>query len=452
MERLTLAQIAAWCGAETALDGTVGRISIDSRDVDEDTLFIAIVGERFDGNDFVADVLRQGVKAVLCSRDCGADPRLMRVKDTTAAFLAIAAGYRSRYDIPFVGLTGSVGKTTSKGMVYAALNRRFKTYRTEGNLNNNIGVSKTLLQLDGTYEAAVIEMGMDHAGEISALSKAVRPDVGVITNVGTAHIETLGSRENILRAKCEILDGMAPGSPLVINGDNDMLAAYRNDDHRLYGFGVSGENLYLRAEDILSDAHGSRFTAVCETGERTPVFVPAVGLHNVYNALCAVTVGHLLGLGFDEAAAGVADFQTEGMRQNVTEIRGMTFIEDCYNANPDSMRAALNTLHTLGTGRTIAVLGDMLALGDTGEQAHRDVGAYAADMNCTALFTYGEQAAFCAEEARKRGVETFAFDDKDALRETLKAYLQSGDVVLFKGSRGMKMEDVFQGLYKEWNQ
>ncbi|MBQ3889486.1 MAG: UDP-N-acetylmuramoyl-tripeptide--D-alanyl-D-alanine ligase, partial [Clostridia bacterium] len=169
MERLTLAQIAAWCGAETALDGTVGRISIDSRDVDEDTLFIAIVGERFDGNDFVADVLRQGVKAVLCSRDCGADPRLMRVTDTTAAFLAIAAGYRSRYDIPFVGLTGSVGKTTSKGMVYAALNRRFKTYRTEGNLNNNIGVSKTLLQLDGTYEAAVIEMGMDHAGEISAL-------------------------------------------------------------------------------------------------------------------------------------------------------------------------------------------------------------------------------------------------------------------------------------------
>ena len=258
MKSVTVKQIAEFCGSTSQLDGEILKISTDSRDIDENTLFIALVGERFDAHEFIGDVLDKGAKAVVCSKNVGDDPRIIYVEDTGKALLDIGHGYRKLFDIPFIGLTGSVGKTTSKGMIYAVVKKKFDALRTAGNLNNEIGVPKTLFCLEEHHEAAVIEMGMNHFDEISRISKAVEPSIACITNVGTAHIENLGSREGILKAKCEILDGMAKGSTLIINGDNDMLATLDRDDYKLVRFGIDGDNLDMWAEDISSNALGLR--------------------------------------------------------------------------------------------------------------------------------------------------------------------------------------------------
>ncbi len=446
--KLSLKEIAEFCCTQTELTGDVLKISTDSRDIDENTLFVALVGERFDGNDFVEDVLNKGAKAVVCSKYNGNDNRVILVKDTGEALLRIAKGYRKKFNIPFIALTGSVGKTTSKGMIYSVVSGKYNTLRTAGNLNNEIGVPKTLFCLEENHQAAVIEMGMNHFGEISRLSQTVLPDIGVITNVGTAHIENLGSREGILKAKCEILDGMKKGSPLIINGDNDMLNTIDTKDFEIIKFGIEKHN-DVYAENIVQKTDGSVFTAVYGN-EKAECFVPAVGVHNVYNALCAICVGLRLGYTLQEAANGVKAFEPEGMRQKITQIKGMTFIEDCYNANPDSMCAALETLKTLKKTRIIAVLGDMLELGDYSEKAHSLVGEKAGEVGCDFVFTYGSESKFISQFAEKNGVKAVSFTDKNELTNYLKNILCDGDTVLFKGSRGMKMEEIFITLYKEW--
>ena len=447
MEKISLKKIAEWCGVETILDGFVEKISTDSRDIDETTLFVALKGERFDANDFVPDVLNKGAKAVVCSRYDGNDERVILVEDTGKALLDIAAGYRQNFNIPFVALTGSVGKTTTKGMIYAVLSEKFKTLRTEGNLNNEIGVPKTLFRLEKSHEAAVIEMGMNHFGEISRLSKAVCPDIGVITNVGTAHIENLGSRNGILKAKSEILDGMKAGSPLVINGDSDILNKVQADNYKVIRFGLDGGD--VTAENIDPTSLGSGFT-VKYKDETARAFVPSQGIHNVYNGLCAIAVGLLLGMTLEECVRGLRNFAPEGMRQKITSVKGMTFIEDCYNANLDSMCAALETLKSLKIRRTVAVLGDMLELGDFSKEAHQRVGEKAFETECAFVVTFGKDAEDIAKSFIESGGVAKAFQDKTELTDYLRENLKEGDTVLFKGSRGMKMEEIFTSLYKEW--
>ncbi len=447
MEKISLKKIAEWCGVETVLDGFVEKISTDSRDVDGATLFIALKGERFDANDFVPDVLNKGAKAVVCSRYEGDDERVILVEDTGKALLDIAAGYRQSFNIPFVALTGSVGKTTTKGMIYAVLSEKFNTLRTEGNLNNEIGVPKTLFRLESSHEAAVIEMGMNHFGEISRLSKTVCPDIGVITNVGTAHIENLGSRNGILKAKSEILDGMKAGSPLVINGDSDILGKVEAEDYMVIRFGLDGGD--VTADNIDPTPLGSGFT-VKYKNETARAFVPSQGIHNVYNGLCSIAVGLLLGMTLEECVRGLRNFAPEGMRQKITSVKSMTFIEDCYNANLDSMCAALETLKSLKIKRTVAVLGDMLELGDFSREAHRRVGEKAFETECALVITFGEAAEEIAKAFIENGGNARAFQDKTELTNYLRETLEAGDTVLFKGSRGMKMEEIFTSLYKEW--
>lgn len=447
MEKISLKKIAEWCGVEAGLDGFVEKISTDSRDIDAGTLFIALKGERFDANDFVPDVLSKGARAVVCSRYEGTDERVILVEDTGKALLDIAAGYRQNFKIPFVALTGSVGKTTTKGMIYAVLSEKFNTLRTEGNLNNEIGVPKTLFRLESSHEAAVIEMGMNHFGEISRLSKTVCPDIGVITNVGTAHIENLGSRNGILKAKSEILDGMKAGSPLVINGDSDILNKVEADDFNVIRFGLDGGDVV--AENIDPTQLGSGFT-VTYKGQRAQAFVPSQGVHNVYNGLCAIAVGLLLGMSLDECVRGLRNFAPEGMRQKITSVKGMVFIEDCYNANLDSMCAALETLKSLKINRTVAVLGDMLELGDFSDEAHRRVGEKAFETDCGMVVTFGEAAENITNSFIEKGGLGKSFSDKAELTDYLRQTLKEGDTVLFKGSRGMKMEEIFTSLYKEW--
>ena len=450
MEEILLSEIASWCNAETTLTGSVKSISTDSRVVDENTLFIALKGERFDANDFVDDVLSKNAKAVVCSRYSGKSDRVLLVEDTGKALLEIAKGYRQKFNIPFVALTGSVGKTTTKGMVHAVLSEKFNTLKTQGNLNNEIGVPKTLFCVENTHEAAVIEMGMNHFNEISRLTDAVKPDIGIITNVGTAHIENLGSREGILKAKMEITEGMKKGAPLIINGDNDMLSAISTADFEVIKFGIDANDLYMKASNVKFLPDGSEFVASCE-GEEVVAFVPAVGVHNVYNALCAMCVGKKLGFSLKEAAGALKNFAPEGMRQNVRSVNGYVFIEDCYNANPDSMKASLVTLNTIKKSRSIAVLGDMLELGSYSDEAHLAVGKFAAEQKTDIVLTFGEAAELIKKGAEGAGALAKGFADKAELTSYLKSILQKNDTVLFKGSRSMKMEEIFHTLYKEWD-
>lgn len=450
MEEIFLSEIALWCNTETSLQGTIKTISTDSRVIDEDTLFIALKGERFDANDFVDEVLLKNAKAVVCSRYNGNSDKVILVEDTGKALLQIAKGYREKFKIPFVALTGSVGKTTTKGMVHAVLSEKYNTLKTQGNLNNEIGVPKTLFCLEKTHEAAVIEMGMNHFNEISRLTDTVKPDIGIITNVGTAHIENLGSREGILKAKYEITEGMKKGSPLIINGDNDMLATINTDDFEIIKFGIEQNDLYMKAENIEFLPDGSQFTAVCEN-ESVKAFVPAVGVHNVYNALCAMCVGKKLGFTLQESAAALKNFAPEGMRQNVRNILSYTFIEDCYNANPDSMKASLVTLNTIKKTRSIAVLGDMLELGSFSDEAHYEVGKFAAEQKTDIVLTFGNLSELTKKGAEESGTFAKSFSGKEELAEYLKSILKENDTILFKGSRSMKMEEIFHKLYKEWD-
>lgn len=449
MKSISLQTVAEWVGGRLCGENKeINNVSIDSRTVDASTLFIAIKGDRFDAHDFVNDVEKSGAAAVMCHRqvDCGLP--VIYVDDTKKAFVELAKNYRKSFDgLKVIGLTGSVGKTTTKEMTYEVVSRKYRAIKTEGNLNNDIGLPKTLLRLENDTQAAVIEMGMSAFGEISLLTKACLPDIGIITNIGVSHIEHLGSRDGILKAKLEILDGMKKGSPLILNGDNDKLSTVKNDDYKLIFFGIENENADVRAFDIKENGSNTEFY-VKAYSKTQKVTIPTVGIHNVYDALAAYTVGLLLELPTEEIANALENYTPSGMRQRLKEVNGVKIIEDCYNASPDSQRAALNVLSDMNAGRKIAVLGDMLELGDYSETAHREVGKYAAEKKIDVLYAFGEQSKYIAQEAKKGVERVLWFDDKAQLAKTLVQDVKSGDCVLFKASRGMKLEEIIEKLYE----
>lgn len=443
---LMLKEICAVLGCTCGEDKQVLNICTDTRKITEGSLFIALVGERFDGNDFVNTAFEKGAVAAVCSRSVEADGEVLVVENTGTALLQIAAYYRSLFSIPFVGITGSVGKTTTKEMVYAVLSEKFNTLKNEGNLNNEIGLPTTVFRLDSDYEAAILEMGMSAFGEISRLACVAQPNVGIITKIGVSHIEHLGSREGILKAKLEILDGLKPGAPLIVNGDDDLLSGVKLNDRRVITFGIENEDCDYRAVNIEQNGYSTSFTVLFDGGEQR-VTIPTVGMHNVYNALSAFAAGVFLGVTTMNAANGLANYVTSGMRQNVRDFNGITLVEDCYNASPDSVRAAVEVLCGMSAGTKTLVFGDMLELGDISEQAHREVGELVASKGIDRFYTYGKMAALAAQTAEECGAGIVkAFDDKLALAGLLKETLVSGDAVLFKASRGMKLEDVIIGF------
>lgn len=449
MKSISLQTVAEWVGGRLCGENKqINNVSIDSRTVDASTLFIAIKGDRFDAHDFVKDVEKSGAAAVMCHKEVECNLPVIYVNDTKKAFVELAKNYRKSFDgLKVVGLTGSVGKTTTKEMTYEVVSRKYRAIKTEGNLNNDIGLPKTLLRLENDTQAAVIEMGMSAFGEISLLTKACLPDIGIITNIGVSHIEHLGSRDGILKAKLEILDGMKKGSPLILNGDNDKLSSVKNDDYKLIFFGIENENADVRAFDIKENGSDTEFF-VKAYSKIQKVTIPTVGIHNVYDALAAYTVGLLLELPAEEIAKALENYTPSGMRQRLKEVNGVKIIEDCYNASPDSQRAALNVLSDMNAGRKIAVLGDMLELGDYSETAHREVGKFAAEKKIDVLYAFGEQSKYIAEEAKKGVERVLWFDDKAQLAKTLVQDVKSGDCVLFKASRGMKLEEIIEKLYE----
>lgn len=451
MKAFTLQEAAAALGLpQMQAQATLADVCTDTRKIQPGSLFVCLRGERFDGHSFASQAAQLGAAALLVDHPVDADVPQLVVTDTGKALLQLAGWYRRRFQLPVVGLTGSVGKTTTKEFIALVLGAKYNTLKTQGNLNNEIGVPQMLFRLEDSHTAAVIEMGMNHFGEISRLTRAVAPTVGLITNIGVSHIENLGSRAGILQAKLEILEGMAPDAPLIVNMDNDMLRTVKLGDRPLLTFAIDDQSADFTATDIAEQGSTTTFTVHHSTFTQ-PVTIPTVGIHNVYNALAAMAVGYVTGVDPVAAAAALANYVPAGMRQNLVQVGGVQVIEDCYNASPDSMRAALQTLGKLPVHRRYAVLGAMLELGDYAKEAHTQVGKMAAENGIDGVLSYGADAAYIVEAAKQAGLENARlFDTKEALAQSLAQQVQPGDGVLFKGSRGMHLEDVMHTVYERW--
>ncbi len=445
----TTSEIARAVGGELFGSGdiTVTGVSTDTRTIENGTLFVAVKGERFDGNDFISDAAEKGAAAVISDRREGADSYdipVILVEDSRAAQLRLSRYHRERFGVKLCGITGSVGKTSTKDMVYAVLSVGYSTLKTEGNFNNDIGLPKTLFRLNESYGAAVIEMGMSDLGEISVLSKAAVPDCAVITNIGYCHIENLKTRENILKAKLEILDGAKDNAPLIVNGDDEYLKNIDIAGRKIIRYGFD-ERCDVRAVDIVHCEEGERFTL--KDGEQSyQAEVPVCGEHHIQNALAAYCVGKEFGMNAEDIIRGFMNYEASGMRQKTEKHGGLTFILDCYNASPTSMKSSLSVLGSAkAEGRKIAVLGDMLELGEMSKQLHAMVADYVKE-NAQVCFLYGGEMSACRDTLKNIGFEVYHSEDKAELTEMLKAYIKDGDLLLFKGSRGMRMEEIAEKI------
>ena len=445
MGMITLKQAAYWCGGRVAPEHenvSFTGVQFDSREIKGGELFVALTGER-NGHTYIPVAMEKGAVAVLASEEQDPSVPAIYVSDTLRAMQFIAKGYREGLDCQIIGITGSVGKTTTKEMVAAVLEQSFLTQKTPKNFNNHIGLPVTLLSLRKDCQKAVIEMGMNHKGEISLLTDMAWPHIAMITNVGTMHIEHLGSRQGILQAKLEILECLCAGGKALFCGDNDLLMDEAEKYHAItYGL---GEHNQVRGSDLVMGEEGCSFT-VEAFGHRFSVELPVVGEHNVLNALGACAVGLLCGMEPEAICRGLRSFANTDMRQNTYSRDGLYVIEDCYNAGPESTRAALSVL-AKRPGRRIAVLGGMLELGDYGPKAHYEVGLEAA-KTADLLFAYGPLG-----EEMVRGAQTLSyarhFTTHEELVAELKAQLLPGDSLLVKGSRGMHMEKVLQLLFAD---
>lgn len=448
MEPMRLSEIADVVGGNSPIECEITEISTDTRDLPEGCLFVALTGDKFDGNDFAAQAVADGAVAAVTNREIIGVPCIV-VKDTNIALLKIAEYYRKKFNPILVGVTGSVGKTTTKEMIALILSSKYKTLKTKGNLNNHIGLPKTLLNLDSTYEAAVIEMGMSHFGEISVLSKTAVPRIGVITNIGYSHIENLKNQDGILKAKLEILDGMSADAPLVINIDDPHLKVLpKKLNRRIMTYGIRNKMADVRAEGII-ERHGESLFTICTESGKTEVRLPSPGEHNIMNALAAFAVGKLAGVSSTEMAEAFCMYKPEAMRQNIIKKGEQTIIMDCYNASPDSMKASLLVLRGLDCrGRKIAVLGDMLELGDMTKQLHTLVGDMVAESGLNKLFCYGKNSVYIAKRAALLGVDVYHTCDMDELCRMICKYVKSNDAILFKASRGMHLEKCVERIYE----
>lgn len=453
MIRLRLSEIAEAVGGKLVLceggeDRLVSSLSIDTRALCEGDLFCALIGERFDAHNFI-ESLPDTVSGVITAVEKNVPFAQIVVEDTTAALGRLGAYCRERVNPRFcVGITGSVGKTTTKEMVTDILSKGMQVHSTVGNFNNAIGLPLTLLGLEESDEALVCEMGMSGFGEISYLTGLARPNIALITNIGMSHIEMLGSREGIRDAKLEIIEGMKEGDTLILNGDEPLLrdatVCEKTAHLNVIYVGFDREN-DIYPTDIYRGRNYLSFDIVSPMGEER-VTIPAIGDHFVRNALFACAVAQVVGVGSEEIQRGFSSYEPQGLRQKIYERRGITVIADCYNAGPESMTAALKVLESQ-SGRTIAVLGDMMELGSMSTMAHQQLGREVVECGIDLLYTYGEHSKKTAEEAAScgfKGEKILSFDDREALARELSATLRPGDHVLFKASRKMALEQVIE--------
>lgn len=453
MDPTPLERLARWAGGRvTAGDpaATTTTVCTDSRVLRAGDLFLALRGEKFDGHNFVDEAARRGAAGAVVQEvaaNLPPDFGLVHVPDTLSALQQIATHYRRSLPLRVVCVTGSNGKTTTKDLAAAVLGEHFPVVKTEGNLNNHIGLPLTVLKARASDEVGVFEIGMNHPGEIAPLAAIAGPDVAIITNIGAAHLEFMGSRENIAKEKGMLAEALSPSGTVILNDDDDFtraIAARTKADALFCGL----ERGDIFATDLRQDSAGMKFR-LHGFGHSVDAALPVLGVHMVRNALLAVAAGHVFGLSLEECAAGLSRAQLTKGRLEHKLVRGIQVIDDSYNANPDSMKAALLTLSQISAnGRRIAVLGRMGELGHEAEHGHRQVGQAAADLGLDCVIAIGEEAAWIAEEAWRGGIaKVQKVATVDEAVKVLREFARAGDLVLVKGSRSAGMERVVEGLY-----
>ena len=455
MNKLSIFQIAEFAGASvSAGDGNVSieKISTDSRTLKRGELFVALRGENFDGHKFVEAAVKTGAAGAIVDRDWeGEVPdnfTVVRVEDTLQAYQNLAANYRKSLPLRVLAITGSNGKTSTKDFAAAVLGRRFRVTKTQGNFNNHVGLPRTMLEATSQDEVAVWEIGMNHPGEVAALARIAAPDAALITNIGIAHIEFMGSREAIAAEKGALAEAIGPQGSIILNADDPFSRNIAARTHAKVIFAGTTAGT-IRAGEITQSAHGSDFT-ILEGAHRCRAQLPVPGLHMVRNAMLAVAAGRVFGLSLEEAAAGLVAAPLAKARLQIRQINGVQFIDDSYNANPDSMKAALHTLMELDAdGKRIAVLGEMGELGEESARGHREVGETAAELGVDQLIAIGGMAATIAQAARQAGLaRTAAVGSISEAAEMLTGITAPGDLVLIKGSRSARTERVLEEFAK----
>lgn len=433
-----------------------GGVTTDTRKVEEGMLFVALKGEKFDGHDFIAQAAQKGAIGAIVNKDYDVslledvDIDVLAVEDTLKAYQDLAKFWRSKFSIPVIGITGSNGKTTTKDLTAAVLSGKWNVLKTQANFNNEIGLPMTLLQINKTHDAAVVEMGMRGLGQIKALTEIARPTIGVITNVGETHLELLGTIENIAKAKGEMAQAIEINGKVILNADDEHVAKMHEitKAHAVY-FGIN-RAADVKAFDIKTEDGKTEFEAI--VGEKMAHFtLNMLGIHNIYNCLAALAVGYACGLTIEEMQKGLSSFRPTGMRFEYRKIGDFSIINDAYNASPASTRAALKNLAQVAKGRKILVMGDMFELGSVETAAHEAIAQQAQEAGVSVLITRGKLTENTAVKARELGMEqVYECESHEAAVAVLKKVLQKGDTVLFKGSHGMHMEKIIELLENEY--
>ena len=453
MKNMTLAHITEVCGGiyfgpEEKKTAEVTDIVTDSRKAGEGSLFVAIPGERVDGHKFIPNVASQGALAVISEQKLETPPcPYILVKDSMEAIKAMAEYYMQQLNIPVVGITGSVGKTSTKEMIASVLAQKYHVHKTLGNFNNEWGLPITIFDMPEDTEVAVLEMGVNHFGEMRRLSSVASPDICVITNIGIAHLEFFKTREGILQEKSQMIQDMKNGGSIILNGDDDLLSKMSPVKGVTPVFFGMGDNCAFRADNIEPQGlRGTSCTITLKDGSSFNCLVPVPGIHMVSNAVAGAAVGYTLGLTADEIKAGIESLPSIPGRNHIIETDHMIILDDCYNANPISMKASIDVLN-MAIGRKVAVLGNMGELGDTAEALHAEVGTYAAEQNVDLVCGIGDLTRSLVEEASKgANTEALWFADNESFIQAIPDIIKDGDNVLVKASHGMNFPQIVHAL------
>ena len=452
MKNLTLRNITRACqgtyhGEESLLDREVAGVTIDSRKVEKDFLFVAINGERFNAHQFIPDTIEKGALCVVSHEDLGdTDYPYILVEATGQALLDIAKLYRDSFDVKVVGITGSVGKTSTKEMIASVLAQKYNVHKTQGNFNNECGLPLTIFEMNEDHQVSVLEMGINHFGEMRKLSTVASPDICVITNIGVAHLEFLKTREGIMQEKTQMFQDMKPGGSVVLNGDDPLLSTIgpvKGSDPIFYGLDLDKNAVYATDVEPLG-LKGTSCTIHLPEGSFSCV-VPIPGIHMVSNALAGSAVGSKLGLTTEEIKRGIESLPSIPGRNHIIQTDRLILLDDCYNANPVSMKASLDVLN-MGIGRKVAVLGDMGELGPDYAALHRSVGEYAAEIGIDLVCAIGPMSKEIAEGAASDGTKALWFETKADFLAQTKDILKDGDNVLIKASHGMEFPEIVEAL------
>ena len=452
MKNLTLRNITRACqgtyhGNESLLDREVAGATIDSRKVEKDFLFVAINGERFNAHQFIPDTIEKGALCVVSHEDLGdTDYPYILVEATGQALLDIAKLYRDSFDVKVVGITGSVGKTSTKEMIASVLAQKYNVHKTQGNFNNECGLPLTIFEMNEEHQVSVLEMGINHFGEMRKLSTVASPDICVITNIGVAHLEFLKTREGIMQEKTQMFQDMKPGGSVVLNGDDPLLSTIgpvKGSDPIFYGLDQDKNVIYATDVEPLG-LKGTSCTIHLPEGSFSCV-VPIPGIHMVSNALAGSAVGSKLGLTTEEIKRGIESLPSIPGRNHIIQTDRLILLDDCYNANPVSMKASLDVLN-MGIGRKVAVLGDMGELGPDYAALHRSVGEYAAEIGIDLVCAIGPMSKEIAEGAASDGTKALWFETKADFLAQTKDILKDGDNVLIKASHGMEFPEIVEAL------